>query len=96
MSGRLVENLAPPSTISAAGAPALTRLGRLLPAGRVGRGMERSPVRRARGVVEYQLPPRALGAPLHTHHREDEYCCVLTGRAGVQLGEECSRPGRGS
>jgi quercetin dioxygenase-like cupin family protein len=39
-------------------------------------------------LVEHPLPPRALGAPLHTHHREDEYSFVLEGRFGVQLGEE--------
>jgi quercetin dioxygenase-like cupin family protein len=39
-------------------------------------------------LVEHPLPPRALGAPLHTHHREDEYSYVLEGRFGVQLGEE--------
>ena len=38
-------------------------------------------------VVEHPLPPRALGAPLHTHRNEDEYSYVLEGRVGVQLGE---------
>jgi mannose-6-phosphate isomerase-like protein (cupin superfamily) len=39
-------------------------------------------------LVEHPLPPRALGAPLHTHHNEDEYSYVLEGRFGVQLGDE--------
>jgi quercetin dioxygenase-like cupin family protein len=39
-------------------------------------------------LVEHPLPPRALGAPLHTHRNEDEYSYVLEGRVGVQLGAE--------
>jgi quercetin dioxygenase-like cupin family protein len=39
-------------------------------------------------LVEHPLPPRALGAPLHTHRDEDEYSYVLEGRVGVQLGDE--------
>jgi hypothetical protein len=34
------------------------------------------------------MPPRALGAPLHRHSREDEYSYVLEGRVGALLGEE--------
>ena len=34
------------------------------------------------------IPPHALGAPLHRHHNEDEYTCVLEGTLGIQLGEE--------
>ena len=34
------------------------------------------------------MPPRALGAPLHRHNREDEYSFVLEGRVGALLGEE--------
>jgi quercetin dioxygenase-like cupin family protein len=46
-------------------------------------------------LVEHPLPPRALGAPVHTHHNEDEYSYVLEGRFGVQLGNEVLevRPG---
>ena len=33
------------------------------------------------------IPPRTLGAPLHRHHREDEYTCVLAGTLSVQLGD---------
>jgi hypothetical protein len=33
-------------------------------------------------LVEHPLPPRSLGAPLHTHHNEDEYSYVLDGHVG--------------
>jgi mannose-6-phosphate isomerase-like protein (cupin superfamily) len=46
-------------------------------------------------LVEHPLPPRALGAPLHTHHNEDEYSYVLEGRFGVQLGDELLDAGPG-
>jgi quercetin dioxygenase-like cupin family protein len=39
-------------------------------------------------LVEHPLPPRALGAPRHTHAYEDEYSYVLEGRVGVELGGE--------
>ena len=39
-------------------------------------------------LVEHPIPPRALAAPLHTHHNEDEYSYVLAGRVGIQLGDE--------
>ena len=39
-------------------------------------------------LVEHPLPPRALGAPVHTHRNEDEYSYVLEGRVGIQLGDE--------
>lgn len=39
-------------------------------------------------LVEHPMPPRALGAPLHRHSREDEYSYVLEGRVGALLGEE--------
>jgi quercetin dioxygenase-like cupin family protein len=39
-------------------------------------------------LVEHPMPPRALGAPLHRHSREDEYTFVLEGRVGAQLGDE--------
>jgi quercetin dioxygenase-like cupin family protein len=47
------------------------------------------------GLVEHPLPPRALGAPLHTHRNEDEYSYVLEGRIGVQLGDEVLEAGPG-
>ena len=46
-------------------------------------------------LVEHPLPPRALGAPLHTHSREDEYSYVLEGRLGVQLGDDVLEAGPG-
>jgi quercetin dioxygenase-like cupin family protein len=46
-------------------------------------------------LVEHPLPPRALGAPPHTHAHEDEYSFVLEGRIGVQIGDDVieARPG---
>src|SRR5215212_6843587 len=46
-------------------------------------------------LVEHPLPPRALGAPLHTHRNEDEYSYVLEGRIGLQLGEDVLEAGPG-
>jgi quercetin dioxygenase-like cupin family protein len=46
-------------------------------------------------LVEHPLPPRALGAPVHTHRNEDEYLYVLEGRIGVQLGDEVIEAGPG-
>jgi mannose-6-phosphate isomerase-like protein (cupin superfamily) len=46
-------------------------------------------------LVEHPLPPRALGAPLHTHHNEDEHSFVLQGRFGVQLGDDTLEAGPG-
>lgn len=46
-------------------------------------------------LVEHPLPPRALGAPLHTHRNEDEYSYVLEGRVGVQLGDGVLEVGPG-
>jgi quercetin dioxygenase-like cupin family protein len=39
-------------------------------------------------MVEHPIPPRALGVPLHTHTREDEYSYVLEGEVGVQIGDD--------
>jgi quercetin dioxygenase-like cupin family protein len=39
-------------------------------------------------LVEHPIPPRALAAPLHTHHDEDEYSYILAGAVGIQLGDE--------
>jgi mannose-6-phosphate isomerase-like protein (cupin superfamily) len=39
-------------------------------------------------LVEHPMPPRALGAPLHRHSREDEYSYVLEGRMGALLGDD--------
>lgn len=38
-------------------------------------------------LLEYDIPPRTLVAPLHTHHHEDEYSYVLIGTVGAQIGE---------
>lgn len=46
-------------------------------------------------LVEHPLPPRALGAPLHTHRNEDEYSYVLQGRIGVQFGDAVVEAGPG-
>ena len=39
-------------------------------------------------VVHHPIAPRHLAAPLHRHHREDEYSYVLSGRMGALLGDE--------
>ena len=46
-------------------------------------------------LVEHPMPPRSLGAPVHTHKNEDEYSYVLEGRVGVQLGDEVIEAGPG-
>jgi mannose-6-phosphate isomerase-like protein (cupin superfamily) len=47
-------------------------------------------------VVHHPLAPRALAAPLHFHHREDEFSYVLHGRLGALLGEEVVTAGPGT
>lgn len=46
-------------------------------------------------IVIHPLAPRALGAPVHTHHNEDEWTYVLDGEVGFELGGETVtvRPG---
>ncbi|MCW5965035.1 MAG: cupin domain-containing protein [Bryobacterales bacterium] len=39
-------------------------------------------------VVHHPIAPRALAAPLHYHHQEDEYSYVLKGTLGALLGDE--------
>lgn len=39
-------------------------------------------------VVHHPMAPRALAAPLHRHHNEDEYSYVLRGKLGALLGDE--------
>lgn len=46
-------------------------------------------------VVEHPLGPRALGAPVHTHRREDEYSVVLEGTIGVEVGDQVFEAGPG-
>lgn len=38
-------------------------------------------------LVEHPMQPRALAAPVHRHHREDEYSFVLEGSIGALLGD---------
>lgn len=47
-------------------------------------------------LVEHPLAPRALGSPMHTHRREDEYSVVLEGRVGAQIGDQVTEAGPGS
>jgi mannose-6-phosphate isomerase-like protein (cupin superfamily) len=46
-------------------------------------------------LVEHPMPARALAAPLHRHHREDEYSYVLEGRMGALLGDDVLEAGPG-
>ena len=39
-------------------------------------------------IVHHPIAPRALAAPLHFHHHEDELSYVLTGTLGALLGDE--------
>ena len=39
-------------------------------------------------LVQHLFEPRALAAPMHRHHDEDEYTYVLTGRIGAILADE--------
>lgn len=38
-------------------------------------------------LVEHEVPPRTLAAPLHRHVHEDEFSVVLEDVLSVQLGE---------
>lgn len=38
-------------------------------------------------LVEHPMQARALAAPMHRHHREDEYSFVLEGSIGALLGD---------
>lgn len=42
-------------------------------------------------IVHHPLAPRALAAPLHYHHHEDELSYVLRGRLGALLGDDVVR-----
>ena len=46
-------------------------------------------------LVEHEILPRALAAPIHTHEREDEYSFVLSGRVGLQIGDDVIEAGPG-
>ena len=39
-------------------------------------------------VVQHLFAPKALAAPMHRHHLEDEYTYVVSGRIGAILDEE--------
>jgi mannose-6-phosphate isomerase-like protein (cupin superfamily) len=47
-------------------------------------------------VVHHPLAPRALAAPLHYHHKEDEYSYVLKGTLGALLGDDVVTAGVGT
>jgi hypothetical protein len=38
--------------------------------------------------VVHPLAARALGSPVHTHAREDEWTFVLEGEVGVEIGDQ--------
>ncbi len=46
-------------------------------------------------VVEHDIAPGVLAAPLHRHANEDEYSYVLAGEVGFQLGDEVRYAGPG-
>jgi mannose-6-phosphate isomerase-like protein (cupin superfamily) len=46
-------------------------------------------------LVEHPMSARALAAPLHRHHNEDEYSFVIEGRMGAVLGDEHLEAGPG-
>jgi mannose-6-phosphate isomerase-like protein (cupin superfamily) len=47
-------------------------------------------------VVHHPIAPRALAAPLHYHHNEDEFSYVLEGSLGALLGDEVVTAGPGA
>ena len=47
-------------------------------------------------VVHHPIAPRALAAPLHFHHNEDEYSYVLKGSLGALLGDDVVTAGAGT
>ena len=46
-------------------------------------------------IVEHDIAPGSLAAPLHRHAHEDEYSYVLEGEVGFQLGDEVRYAGPG-
>ena len=46
-------------------------------------------------LVEHPMSAHALAAPLHRHHREDEYSYVVEGRMGALLGDDVLEAGAG-
>jgi mannose-6-phosphate isomerase-like protein (cupin superfamily) len=47
-------------------------------------------------IVHHPIAPRALAAPLHYHHNEDEYSYVLEGKLGALLGDDVVTAGPGT
>jgi mannose-6-phosphate isomerase-like protein (cupin superfamily) len=47
-------------------------------------------------IVHHPMAPHALAAPLHRHHREDEYSYVLEGTLGALLGDDVVTAGPGT
>ena len=47
-------------------------------------------------IIHHPIAPRALAAPLHYHHNEDEYSYVLEGTLGALLGDEVVEAGPGT
>jgi len=45
--------------------------------------------------VLHPLAPRALGSPVHTHSREDEWTYVLRGQVGMEVGSNSLLAGTG-
>lgn len=46
-------------------------------------------------LVQHLFAPRALAAPMHRHHLEDEFTYVVHGRIGAVLGDEEVEAGPG-
>jgi mannose-6-phosphate isomerase-like protein (cupin superfamily) len=47
-------------------------------------------------VVHHPIAPHSLAAPLHYHHKEDEFSYVLEGTLGALLGDEVVTAGAGT
>ena len=47
-------------------------------------------------IVHHPMAPFALAAPLHRHHREDEYSFVISGTMGALLGDDVVTAGPGT
>ncbi len=47
-------------------------------------------------IVHHPMAPRALAAPLHYHHNEDEFSYVLKGTLGALLGDDVVTAGPGT
>jgi mannose-6-phosphate isomerase-like protein (cupin superfamily) len=46
-------------------------------------------------LIEHEILPRSLAAPIHTHRDEDEYSYVVSGRVGIQIGDDVLEAGPG-